>query len=64
MNSISLNNSEEILKSLGNSLMGVKVRKVSIGWGLEEVEAAARLAVEGERESDSDDETTDGSEGT
>lgn len=39
--------------------MGVKIRKVAIGWGLQDLEKAAKEALDGERESDSDDETTD-----
>lgn len=52
-------NSDDILELLGNTLIGVKVRKIAIGWSLQEIEKAVKDALQGERESDSDDETTD-----
>ncbi|PPQ77600.1 hypothetical protein CVT25_011392 [Psilocybe cyanescens] len=51
--------SDDILELLGNTLIGVKVRKIAIGWSLQEIEKAVKDALQGERESDSDDETTD-----
>jgi hypothetical protein len=47
--------SNDILHEMGATLRDLKVEKDSIGWGLEELEAAARDAVYGE--SDSDDES-------
>ncbi|CAA7265397.1 unnamed protein product [Cyclocybe aegerita] len=48
---------DEILQQLGTALRNVEVDKASIGWDLEELEAAASRTEE--RENDSDDETTD-----
>ncbi|KAF8968360.1 SHQ1 protein-domain-containing protein [Flammula alnicola] len=46
-----------ILQLLGKNLMEVKVDKALIGWDLDVIEMAAKQALE--RESDSDDETTE-----
>lgn len=46
--------SDDVLFSLGHSLMNLRLEKSAIGWGLDELELAAKEAIA--REPDSDDE--------
>ena len=53
-------NSDEILEKLGKVLAEIKVAKALIGWNLEELETAALESLE--RESDSDDMSSEDSD--
>lgn len=52
--------SDEVFATLGKLLQNLKIKKPSIGWNLEDLEAATQVTEE--RESDSDDESSDGSD--
>lgn len=51
--------SDDVIVSLGKYVSQLEMNKASIGWDLEQLEAATEGLEE--RDSDSDDETTDGS---
>jgi len=53
-------NSDEILEKLGKVLAEIRVAKALIGWNLEELETAALESLE--RESDSDDVSSEDSD--
>jgi protein SHQ1 len=53
--------SDDVLVSLGNHISKLEMKKASIGWNLEQLEGAIDLEGAEERDSDSDDETSDGS---
>lgn len=49
--------SDEVLATLADAVQAVRVKKSTIGWGLEELEALTRE--EADRSTDSDDESED-----
>ena len=51
--------SDDVMVNLGEDISRVEMKKTSVGWNLEQLETATDL--EEERDSDSDDETSDGS---
>jgi protein SHQ1 len=53
--------SDEVLVGLGKHILRLEMKKASIGWNLDQLEAAADAEGPEERDSDSDDETSDGS---
>jgi protein SHQ1 len=52
--------SDDVMVSLGKHILRLEMKKGSIGWNLEQLEAAADREGAEERDSDSDDETSDG----
>lgn len=53
--------SDDVMVSLGRHVSKLEMNKALIGWNIEQLEAAADLGGAEERDSDSDDETSDGS---
>ena len=53
--------SDDVMVSLGKHISKLEMKKASIGWNLERLEGAIDLEGTEERDSDSDDETSDGS---
>jgi protein SHQ1 len=53
--------SDDVMVGLGKHISKLEMKKASIGWNLEQLEGAIDLEGAEERDSDSDDETSDGS---